>query len=750
MLNGSPLKDRLLRLATDDAPIKQWQIVAKQLLEDLVPGSSVSFQPSLSADPSVADLQQLTDGTDGFAGALGDDWWWLLDPSQVEDAALQSAWGLVRKQWRLRSELANADARAEMESWLISSISHDLRSPLAGIMGILDEFAGSSPPDSWVDPLDMGRQSAQKMLQLLNQVLDFYRLRAERLTLAPAQVNLLDLVGRVCTEVSPQARSKGLELSYRLDPKVPVSLSVDPQRLEQVMINLLANAIKFTDQGQVVLALSINVDDRALHLEVRDTGMGIAPAEVATVFLPFRQTNRSEKTTAPGVGLGLNIVDQLVRLMGGHVGVESQLGEGTVFTVELPLEPADDPLASHYASALSGHKVLVIDNNAQSRDLLAQLLGYLGAECRLASSGPEGVFLWSTLAENNGRVDQILINSSLNGVGATETLRQIREHLADDEEMPDVLWLSSQDCKMKSDRAEVLAQPVTLRGLYEKLAFKEHPYPSSSLDSSPASKCRDLAGTRILVVDDTPLNLTLASIQLGRLGIAVTTAESGVEALALLKIQAFDLIFMDIMMPDMDGYETTGHIREWQRRNDKPLTPIVALTANALQADLSRCRAAGMDDFLAKPYRPHELGTIVRRQLGRPESQDGKAPEVLPGNRDAEPNLVDWSLALKLVGNDTELLVSILGPFLEELPETLNQLEQNVLSQDFPAIQRRAHSLKGMLKTFGAVVLAGHAQALEHSAGDHDVSGVLDHWQRLNDSADATRKALVQFQKANS
>lgn len=753
VLTSHDHNDQLMQLASSDASFEQWQQMAGQLLEQSVPGSSLRFQPSLSLDSASDQLQRWPGEPGSWAGALDNDWWWVFEAAEQPAAQLQATWRLVRQQWRLRGEREAALARAEMETWLISSISHDLRSPLAGVMGVMDQLAASSPPEQWRESLELGRQSTHKMQSLLDQVLDFYRLRADRLTLAAEAVNILDLVGHVCSEVLPRAQSKGLELSYRVDPGVPDALCVDPQRLEQVMANLLTNAAKFTEDGQVAIALGYDAGDQTLRLEVSDTGVGMTETELASVFQPFRQTGRGEKTGVRGFGLGLNIVDQLVRLMGGRIDVESQVGEGTVFTIALPLEPAADPLATQYAAALSGRRVLVIDNNPRNRDLLARLLGYLGVEYELASSGPEGVFFWSTREQINGRIDQILISDDLNGVGATETLRQMRQQLGRDETMPEVLWLSAQAVDPGNGKSERLSRPVTLRALYQKLAFSDEPALSmpdgADADADADANSRDLAWARILVVDDTPLNLTLASIQLERLGVAVTTAESGTEALAKLELERFDLIFMDIMMPGMDGYETTGHIRQWQRRNDQTGTPVIALTANALQADLARCKAAGMDDLLAKPYRPEELEAIVRQHLGWPGATAEKPGDDPAPPAEPESALVDWTLALKLVGNDSELLVSILGPFVEELPATLNQLEQSVSAGDFPLVQRRAHSLKGMLKTFGAVVMADHAKALEHSAASGEATKVADAWQALDANADATRQALMQFQGAN-
>lgn len=721
----------LKSLLESSLPLEQWQH-AVQMFWSRKMGSSVcqwvvgsdgsngieSLYPAL--DKRIAEIDpessfELAEGT--RAWPLDDANWLVCEGcrSTINEVAEQH-WFQIRSQWHLRCRLDQAQQKASFHHWFLSSVSHDLRSPLSSIISFLTLLEQSNA--DWHSQLPMAQQETHRLHRLINQILDFSRLQANRLELVPQPMNLLSWVGSVVSVWRERAQKKGLYFRLYLAENLPDAVELDGERLHQIVHNLISNSLKFTTQGSIELALLVEENPDELIIEVTDTGPGIEPKQQQHLFDPFSQVNLQDQFLEGGVGLGLNIVQQLAGLMKGRVEVVSEPGHGSVFRVTLPIRPTFDPIRSSYQQRETHTRALLIDDDSRRSAALTHQLAYLGVEVLAFHSGPEALF---QLRQQPTLPDWIFISSSLAGVSAEQTLTQLSSQLdmTDDDVSARTFWLTPKAGQAHS-HYRTLTLPATLDELDSALTFTEEAEENQSEIDKPL----------VLVVDDTDLNLQLTEIQLQKLGVRVLTATSGKEALALLDNESVDLIFMDIMMPEMDGYETTAHIRQ---RQDLHRVPIIALTANALFSDPAKCHEAGMDDYLSKPYRPDQLHALVHRYLpsfkGSQKSDFSAQPSSASLIEDTKDSaLVDWSKALTLVGGDEGILLTILSPFIDDLPDTLAAMDEAHSNQDWATLKRRAHSLKGMLRTFGAIPLGEAAFALEKAAGQQAVEQVDQAW----------------------
>ncbi|MHA7878674.1 MAG: response regulator [Saccharospirillum sp.] len=697
-------------------------------------GAQSSLCDRLRGTANKAGVHQLDNQTQAWPMSDG---YWLVchNGSMPADDELHTTWLQLRSQWPLRSRLEKAERSAAFEHWLLSSVSHDLRSPLSSIISFLSLLEDTQT--DWRSQLPIVQQESHRLHRLINQLLDFSRLQANCLELAPKSVNLMQWVSSVVNVWRGRALEKGVYFRLYLADNLPHQAQLDDERLYQIVHNLISNALKFTVQGSVELAILRLDNPDELVFEVTDTGPGIDPNKRALLFEPFRQTRQEDQFTEGGVGLGLNIVKQLTNLMQGRVEVSSEPGKGSVFRVTLPLIPIQDTDQTVSLPTQQQANAIVIDEDTRSARTLSLQLALLAIATQQFQTGPEALF---QLRQSPRLPDWVFISASLTGIGARQTLAELAKQLGvSTEELTErTFWLTS---KLERPYANerFLTLPATQDELEQALTFAESPVPTE-----PAKQ------PTVLVVDDTDLNRQLTRIQLEKLNLHVITASSGQEALARLDNRPIDLVLMDIMMPDMDGYETTALIR--QRPTGRSL-PIIALTANALFSDPAKCRDAGMDDYLSKPYRPDQLSSLVQRYL-----PGWKRPPMTaaPGNTkpppeaaDNEAMLVDWPKALDMVGGDEPILMTILAPFIDDLPATVEALQALQAEQDWAGLQRRAHSLKGMLRTFGAMPLGQAAYELEQAAGEHSSEAVANAWQGFQSLYPKTLDWLNRYRQAS-
>lgn len=751
-----PLHEDPLILLSRSITFRQWTVEATEFWCHFTSSQDCLWFPSsewaeYSDRPTPADRYSLPDSTEHSRALVLDQTttaWSLMDAGwliclgtseQTEDELL-AHWQCLQSQWLLRGRLAIAAQRASFQSWMLSSVSHDLRSPLNTIMSFLE--LAEQPDSDWTSLLRTVRHDANRLSRLINQILDFSRLQNDRLVLVSQPTHLLDWLGALVESWRSKLHSRQLFFRLYLDEALPDFIELDSERLSQIVDNLMSNAFKYTEKGGIELALMPGDEPQELVIEVTDSGSGIEPSQLTLLFDPYTQSRHRDQFISGGVGLGLSIVKKLSELMDGHVSVNSEPGHGSVFQLRVPYQPIPEFETAVYndSKVLHQQTIMVIDDDPRRTSSLKRALVNLGATVTHANTGPEALF---QLYHQGVSPDRVLISAVLPGISVAQTLEQIAAHLAWSEQTASdsILWLTDQASQAHSSYGS-LTMPASAQEVEQALTFTVQ---RDAVPSQPESPT-------IMAVDDFDLNLEMIQLQLEMLGINVITAASGELALDAIKQNAADLVFMDIMMPGMDGYETTRHIRAYQEAQGVGPVPIIALTANALFDDPARCRAAGMDDYLSKPYRPDQLKSMVKRHiptfredsLPRPDQPQPTMVIDTPAPLEHK-NLVNWKQALLMVGGDEPILLTILKPFVEELPTTYSKLKKSYEQGDWQTLQRQAHSLKGMLRTFGAGPLGDAVYQLEKAARDSETEFARQAWKTFMTLYPETLKQLSDY-----
>ncbi|MEP6505766.1 MAG: response regulator, partial [Betaproteobacteria bacterium] len=538
----------------------------------------------------------------------------LLAATQgLEDAVAQRTRELV-----LARDEANAGARAK--STFLANMSHEIRTPMNGIIGLTRTLISAEPTPLQADYLRKIAESADSLLHIINDILDFSKIDAGELALEHLPLELDEVMRRVVQIVAPLAHERGLELVVRRGPEVPNHLMGDPNRLQQVLVNLMSNAVKFTRAGEVFLGIEALGNDAAsvdLAFTVRDTGMGMTPEQVGQLFQSFRQGDDSMARRFGGTGLGLAISQRLVGMMGGHIEVDSQLGRGSEFHFAARMQrlagPAPDRAAATHA--LAGSRALVVDDNATALETLAEMLRSFDIEVATCLDGRQCVDLFRAEQAAGRTFSMVLVDWRMPGMDGFAVIDAIRATRIGAE--PLFIMVTA------AERA-LLDAPLAQRALAGLLI--KPATPSSLLETilggigvrvpARASRARsELAkavGARALLIEDNEINRIVGTAALEEYGMAVTTAESAAEAFALVRRERFDIAFMDVQMPDMDGLAATRVLRTMPEAAG---LVIVAMTAHALVGDRERCIAAGMDDYLSKPLAQDALRHCLERWL---------------------------------------------------------------------------------------------------------------------------------------
>jgi len=512
-------------------------------------------------------------------------------------------------------DLAEAASRAKSE--FVANMSHEIRTPLNAVLGMTQLLNNTTLSAEQQKYLDMIGSSGTALLNILNDVLDLSKIEAGRMELAPVQFSLQSVLDAVATIMTVNASEKNLELSIGVDPGVPQALYGDSHRLQQILVNLVGNAIKFTEKGHVALLVERAGASSAavtLRFSVRDTGIGIPQEQRSLLFAPFSQADASMTRRFGGTGLGLAISRRIAALMGGGIEVDSTPGVGSVFTVCIPLRygipsGADDaPLPSQH--------VLLIEADAQAAAYLQRNIASLHWQCSHASSGEQALQL---LGSGQASFDAILLAWNLPGMDGLATMQAIRA--ARPVDCPAIVLLTSaygQGQLLQHREAELanatLLKPVTPARLYEALrsTLRHTPTTAASADLNAVAALR-IDGVRLLLVEDNPLNQLVAQSMLSYAGATLETVDNGRAALDLLRTdsQRFDLVLMDVQMPEMDGFEATMRIRSELKLS----LPVLAMTAGVMQSERQQCIASGMNDFIAKPVDIDQMLRTIRRNL---------------------------------------------------------------------------------------------------------------------------------------
>ena len=633
-----------------------------------------------------------------------------------------------------------SDAANRAKSAFLANMSHEIRTPMNAIIGMTELLGDTDLSRRQREYTEIVNESAEALLALINNVLDFSKIEAGRLELDDGEFSLRDLIGGVLRSLSAAAVKKSLELVGDVAADVPDRLVGDRGRLRQVLVNLAGNAVKFTDAGEVVVLVeragdgeADRTDDPArgtLRFTVRDTGPGIPVEARGRVFKPFEQTDGSITRRHGGTGLGLAISDRIVRAMGGRIEVDADPAGGSRFRFTADLPAADGGDAAG-AVALQDLRALIVDDNASSRHALGEMFTSWSMHSRTVASGRQA----RREVARHG-FDLYLIDAHLDGEDGVKLAAELHAPAAAGGEAPAVIVLLDPDDRpervadLVGPDAAVVLKPVTPSDLFDTIIAARDGEDRGGRPP-PAAPDRPVRAADILLVEDSLYNRKLAIGMLERRGHRVTVAENGRLGLERLAGRRFDLVLMDVQMPEMDGLEATRLFR--QREAGAPhRLPIVAMTAQALKGDRERCLAAGMDDYLSKPVRGVELDAVIARWTG------GDADE--PGGAGAAASLTAAGV-LALCEGDVELLADLREAFAEEAPLLLGRLADAAAAGDAEACAAAAHTLKGAARSFGPNPVARLAEAIE-TAGREGRIPVGEEVDELRLATDVVRGEL--------
>jgi signal transduction histidine kinase/CheY-like chemotaxis protein len=626
-----------------------------------------------------------------------------------------------------------AEAASQAKSEFLANMSHEIRTPMNGVMGMIDLALDTPPGSSEREYLGIARDSAESLLTVINDILDFSKVEAGMLDLDPADFSLGEALGSTMSPLALRAHDKGLELALRIAPDTPDVLVGDAGRLRQVIVNLVGNAIKFTEHGEVVLDVaedSRTTGDVVLHFRVRDTGIGVPAVMHQGIFDAFAQADGSTTRRYGGTGLGLTISAKLVKMMGGRIWLESEEGRGSTFHFTVTLGLSSHPRAtwSHAGpEALENLRVLVVDDNATNRTILEEMLGRWRMRPEAVDGGRTALTRLAEAADAGHRFPLILLDANMPEMDGFALATSIRE----DPRLAGavVMMLTSAGRPGDSERCRALGianhvtKPVRQEELYaavaQALGARREP-PAEIRLPQPAQGNALSRPLRILLAEDNPVNRQLAIALLNRRGHVVTVAENGQAAVDHVERERFDLVLMDVQMPIMGGFEATRIIRERECVSGGHL-PIVALTARAMNGDRELCLAAGMDEYLAKPLRAADLYATVDA-LGAA----APAPEAATEGHSCSDGHPAADALLERFLGDRSLLQAVAETFIDHLPVLLGDVDAAVAAGDLPGIHRAAHSLKGSAGNFGYAPAFEAALTLEQLGRAGTSEGVTE------------------------
>jgi PAS domain S-box-containing protein len=669
-----------------------------------------------------------------------------VDPYVV--AVVENFTDIKAKEHALREARDAAEAASRAKSQFLANMSHEIRTPMNGVLGMTELLLGTPLNDRQKRFAEAVYRSGEALLDIINDILDLSKIEAGRLELDASDFSVRSLVEDVFELLAPRAHQKRIELAYRVAADVPAALAGDPLRVRQVLTNLVGNAIKFTERGEVVLDLGVVESDARrvrLRFAVRDTGIGIRPEAVQRLFSVFMQADQSMSRRYGGTGLGLAISKHLVELMGGVIAVDSRLGEGSTFRFEIPLARGDEsavatPSTPIARERLAGRRILVVDDNPTNRSIIDEHLRDEGMECACAENGMTALEILRAAAGAGTPFDAAIVDLKMPLMDGVTLAQRIRA----DERIAGIrlVMLTSLSSGTETQAAQdagieiCLVKPARRQQLVQAIATLLSP--ADAADQSPVMREAGvrLAGARVLLVEDNPVNQELARAMLQEFGCGVRLAGNGREALDALSREVFDAVLMDCQMPEMDGFEAVRLFRTGNVGRPTLATPpdvaVIALTANVLRGDAERCRAAGFSDYLPKPFRQAQLAQMLSRYVRREAAATFAAdPVVAPAPAVAIDTTVIERIRDMERRGAARLLARLIETYLETSERLMGELGDALEAGDAAAARQAAHTLRSSSANLGAHEFSGRCADMEHLARSGQLLAAREAWPAL-------------------
>ncbi len=711
--------------------------------------------------------------TEDEVGILIDDFNTMLDVMQQRDAELsdhrQHLEILVEERTeQLRRKRDEALAAAKAKSEFLANMSHEIRTPMNGIIGVLSLLKDAHLNEEYKRLLRTATRSADSLLLIINDILDFSKIEAGKIDFESIVFDLRDLMEEVTLLFVEAANLKQVDLLCFVPTDVDSCVLGDPTRLRQILTNLLSNAIKFTDRGEVILQVALikkQNGQQLLRFSVEDTGIGIAAGAVKSLFQKFTQADGSTTRKYGGTGLGLSVCKQLVELQKGEIGVDSEEGAGTIFWFTLPMQVLDGEVQEIPFDIVKGRRFLIVDDNATNRLIIEHYLKSCHAETSVCDAGDQARDIIRKMAAEGRPVNTVLLDYHMPSKDGLQLAAEIRQEFGKD--CPELILLSSESgVREKAAQAgvrTVIYKPIRLSQFYDVLSR----IPGLAEETVDCPKKQDtlfdLRG-RVLLVDDEPINQKVGMAILKKFRIASDVAGNGREAVRMVGEQHYDLVLMDVQMPEMNGFDATEAIRAREQLNGLSRIPIIAMTANAMESTRERCLAIGMDDFIAKPIKPDLLIERLQPWLNIgfaaiPALKETTAPSLQQLSEEggfskrqrpfSAGKTWDRKKALQFVGGDESLLQELAGLFLQRNAPLLEKIDKAIRNQNAAALHDAAHAYKGAVNHFAAAKVRELAFRLEKKGRSGNLEGAETLFVQLNDGVNCLLKELGSYVAAD-